>query len=477
MTELQTPSLDNGLWQYDIVNDKYCFSPGICKIFNLNLQDLGSHADFLKLIHPDDIERYSTLFDANIKAARPFISSFRIVLKDETVKEIEENVDFTFDGDGIVTSYFGIVSDVSPFIKLQQERNNEYFLIHTLLKALPNLIFVKNIDTNYSFSFVNDNFATFYGFTPSEIIGKQDKDISTPEQAKSCYISDKLATKHKITSPLVTIEEIPITKRSVKFMQTIKFAHVINGTNYLICSAMDITDLVKARQKAEKSDRMKAAFLNSISHEIRTPMNSIMGFSELLCEAVDTSDMELFRDEIEGHCEQLLKLIENTVFLAGLETAEKEILSENIDIESMLSEIKEHFEGMATKKELDLVYTPHSGSCNIFSNRTGITKLMDCLIDNAIKFTEHGSVAVGYDLKDKCIRLWVKDTGIGIDKVNARKVFKRFFKIDEFSSGLGIGLFICQKIAKLMRGDIGLKSTKGKGTYVWVDLPLDADKQ
>jgi PAS domain-containing protein len=150
MTELQTPSLDNGLWQYDIVNDKYCFSPGICKIFNLNLQDLNSHADFLKLIHPDDIERYSTLFDANIKAARPFISSFRIVLKDETVKEIEENVDFTFDGDGIVTSYFGIVSDVSPFIKLQLERNDEYFLIHTLLKALPNLIFVKNIDTNYS---------------------------------------------------------------------------------------------------------------------------------------------------------------------------------------------------------------------------------------------------------------------------------------------------------------------------------------
>jgi len=337
---------------------------------------------------------------------------------------------------------------------------------------LPNLVFVKDIDAGFRFSIVNDNFASFYGFTSAEIIGKYDKDISTPEQAKSCYITDSIASKHDISSPLISVEEIPISPKSVKYMQTIKFAHVINGTNYLICSAMDITDLVKAKQKAEESDKLKSAFLRTISHEIRTPMNSIMGYSQLIGDSKDKNELGLFCEKIKDNSGQLLNLITNIVYLAKLETVKKEIVYENIDMEFLFSIVRNQYEKQIENKKLDFVYIPHDKTNHVYSNKDCIIELMKHFLDNALKFTEHGTISMGYDLEDKGVKIWVKDTGIGIDKKNKKNVFKRFVKLNDFTPGTGIGLYIAQKIAKALKGKIGLNSEVGKGTYIWAELPV-----
>ncbi len=477
MAEHQKTVLENGLWKYNLARGKYYFSPEICKIFNLELQDLKSHDVFLKWIHPADKDHYQALYDEKMKTLQSFILSYRIVLRDNTVKNIEEHVNFLMDEEAHTMFCYGIVSDVSRFIQLQNESNKAYSLINSIMRTLPNLVFVKEIDAGYRFALVNDNFASFYGFTPDEIVGKYDKDISTPEQAKECYITDGIASKHDIASPLISLEKIPISPRVTKYMQTIKFAHVINGTNYLICSAMDITDLVKAKQKAEESDKLKSAFLSSISHEIRTPMNSIMGYAELLGNSRDKDDMDIFCEKVKDNSEQLLNVISDIVYLAKLESGNKNIVCEDTDIELLFTAVESKYEKQVRDKKLKLVYTPHSSHCSIYTNKDGITELLKCFVENAIKFTEKGSITIGYDWEDNGIKIWVKDTGIGFDKKKKKDVFKRFVKLNEFTIGTGIGLYISQKITKSMKGKIGIDSEVGKGSLVWAWLPLNLVKQ
>ena len=100
-------------------------------------------------------------------------------------------------------------------------------------------------------------------------------------------------------------------------------------------------------------------------------------------------------------------------------------------------------------------------------------EIMKLFLDNAIKFTEKGSVSMGYDMENKVLKIWVKDTGIGFDMKDRKKVFNRFVKLNDFATGTGIGLYIAQKVAKSMKGTIGIDSEPGKGTTVWAELPLD----
>ncbi len=473
MTRQLKPNLENGLWKYDLTTSHYSFSIGVCKIFNLRLQDLNSHNAFLKWIHPADIDCYTSSFNEKINTSQPFTLCFRIILQNGTVKDIEESIDFIMDEKGKVISYYGIVSDITMLNVLQNERQEKYTLINSILKTLPNLIFVKNIDAGFKFTLVNDNFASFYGLTSAEVIGKYDKDISTPEQANACYITDNIAARHSITSPVISVEEIPVSQNSIKYMQTIKYAHTINGTNYLICSAMDITDLVIARQKAEESDKLKSSFLSTISHEVRTPMNSVMGFSQLMCDSKNEDERALYCENINNGCVQLLNLITDIVYLSKLESSNQKFIFEDTNIKSLFAIMKSQYEKQMKNKKLNFIYTPHDAPCTVSSNKDGIMEIMKHFLDNAIKFTEKGSVSMGYDMENKVLKIWVKDTGIGFDMKDRKKVFNRFVKLNDFATGTGIGLYIAQKVAKSMKGTIGIDSEPGKGTTVWAELPLD----
>jgi len=165
-------------------------------------------------------------------------------------------------------------------------------------------------------------------------------------------------------------------------------------------------------------------------------------------------------------------LITNIVYLAKLETVKKEIVYENIDMEFLFSIVRNQYEKQIENKKLDFVYIPHDKTNHVYSNKDCIIELMKHFLDNALKFTEHGTISMGYDLEDKGVKIWVKDTGIGIDKKNKKNVFKRFVKLNDFTPGTGIGLYIAQKIAKALKGKIGLNSEVGKGTYIWAELPV-----
>ena len=232
--------------------------------------------------------------------------------------------------------------------------------------------------------------------------------------------------------------------------------------------------LVKARDKAEASDRLKSAFLANMSHEIRTPLNAIVGFSELMAYAGEEEKADYIQI-INSNNELLLKLINDILDLSKLEAGSVELKYEPFDL-------SEHFENMFTSmkqrlKNPDIVLTeinPYH-CCRVTLDRNRVAQIITNYVTNAIKYTSKGSIKMGYACKDGGVYFYVKDTGIGIADDKKGKVFQRFEKLDEFAQGTGLGLSICKAIAEAMGGKVGFESVHNEGSLFWAFLPCEVD--
>ncbi|MBN1181276.1 MAG: hypothetical protein JXB49_03245 [Bacteroidales bacterium] len=239
------------------------------------------------------------------------------------------------------------------------------------------------------------------------------------------------------------------------------------------------TDLEKALKRAEESDKLKTSFLANLSHEIRTPMNAIAGFSSLLKEEKLTADdKEFFSELIDKNIESLLLLINDILDISKIESNQLEIMKRPFNVTLLLEEIYRIYKPRETE-DLIIAYikNPSTEKLYINSDELRIKQVFQNLMDNAIKFTEKGYVHMGYEIIDKTIRFYVKDTGIGILRKDHDKIFKPFTKIEDSKSkiyrGAGLGLSISKSIIKLLDGEIDFFSEINKGTTFYFTLPLD----
>lgn len=252
-------------------------------------------------------------------------------------------------------------------------------------------------------------------------------------------------------------------------------AYKILGTCINIQSFKQIEeDLRKSMKKAQEADRLKSAFLANISHEIRTPLNAIVGFSSLLTSDIEVEEDEkkLFLDTINNNCQLLLKLVNDVIDLSRIESGEDPFNNTPYDLSLLINNL---YVSQASNQNSNLKLTmdiPHeSVIMNIDPDR--ITQLMNNLLNNAFKFTQEGCITIGYTVeKEKGINLFVKDTGKGIDACYLNKIFERFYKVDDFIQGAGLGLSICKVIASKYNGTIKVESNPGCGSTFIVSLPF-----
>ncbi|MEA3446194.1 MAG: PAS domain S-box protein [Bacteroidota bacterium] len=245
-------------------------------------------------------------------------------------------------------------------------------------------------------------------------------------------------------------------------------------------------ELVKAREKAEESDRLKSAFLANISHEIRTPMNAILGFSELLC-ANDTTPKEkkYFQNNILSNGILLLQIINDIMDISRIETGVLKMHNENCNINNILKDIIINTRKTIVEKKKDLkieLQTPKENpNPNIFSDPMRFQQIFTNLIDNAEKFTKSGKIECGYTTKEiegsqSIINIYVRDTGIGIPRDKLEIIFDRFRQVDDSHNreygGAGLGLSITQKLVEAMGGKIIVESSVGSGSVFSVTLPF-----
>lgn len=228
--------------------------------------------------------------------------------------------------------------------------------------------------------------------------------------------------------------------------------------------------LVKARDKAEASDRLKSAFLANMSHEIRTPLNAIVGFSSLLTSTENAAEKELYNSLIGHNNKLLLNLINDVIDLSKIESGYLELRPDWVNLTELLNEsVAEYAHQVPSGVELLTNYPAHDSLVEL--DKLRIKQILSNFLSNALKNTTTGHVEVFYEVDHQSVRIGVKDTGRGIPQNMLEKIFERFEKLDSFAQGAGLGLPICKLIVEKMNGRILVDSQLGIGTTFIIELP------
>ncbi len=235
-----------------------------------------------------------------------------------------------------------------------------------------------------------------------------------------------------------------------------------------------------ALHKASESERLTQSFLANISHEIRTPMNSILGFSQLLEYAeIDSEEHKLYASHVVRGGQQLLSILDSIINLSKIESGIIKPKKEQVFINKILAETFELYNLLAQQKglKMNLKVDLNNDDCYIVSDKALFQLVLNNLVSNAIKYTNKGSVEIGYKLEKKIVEFYVSDTGIGISNRDIETIFKPFRQVQfnhlETTGGAGLGLAIVSKVLHVIGGTIRVDSEPGLGSTFYVKMSLE----
>lgn len=245
------------------------------------------------------------------------------------------------------------------------------------------------------------------------------------------------------------------------------------GSAYQIDQEIKREEQVNSLRNAEEANRLKTAFLANISHEIRTPLNAIVGFSQLIMESPESSSE--FLPIINENTQLLLKLISDILDISRIESGDMHMELNSIDLNDLMGNARSMY-ACGLPPGIDIRTELPAETFILQTDKSCLMQVMHNLLGNAVKFTKEGSIVLGYSLdKDQYVRIFVRDTGVGIDQKHHTYIFERFSKIDSFVQGAGLGLAICKMIIKLLGGQIGVTSDLCKGSEFWFTIPIKSN--
>jgi signal transduction histidine kinase len=270
----------------------------------------------------------------------------------------------------------------------------------------------------------------------------------------------------------------------------IRHNYVIKNVNLLLSERNEQLIIQKdnineALQRAKQSEKLQSVFLANMSHEIRTPMNAIMGFSELLgLDEIDEEESEQFINHIITNSEILLDIMDNIIDIAQLEAGQFALSYAPCRIDELLSELEETFllrlntHKNTDKISLELKLPSNFTDLELYTDRMRLYQIISNLLDNALKFTEQGSIEFGIEKReDSFLHFYVKDTGIGIKPENKELIFNRFRQVeDSFTrrfGGVGLGLSISKSLIDLLGGTIWVESVPDQGSIFRFTHPIN----
>ena len=366
--------------------------------------------------------------------------------------------------------------DITDVIKKRDELRELNQLLDGILNNIPVYLFVKDPADEFKYLYWNKAFAEHSGIPASKAIGHTDYEIFQSEEAEKFRKDDlELLRTHQ----RIDIQETYLTANGeARIVQTLKALVPMEGREPLLIGiSWDTTnlqnieqELIKARIKAEQSDRLKSAFLANMSHEIRTPLNAIVGFSQLLPTADTPEEQKLYSDIINQNSDILLQLINDILDLSKIEAGTLEYVKRPMNLGEVCRTIyavhKERIKG-----GVDFIFNNGEEDLQMEGDPNRIMQVITNFITNATKFTHTGEIRFGFEREGENVRVYVKDTGIGIEKEKVGHIFERFVKLNSFVQGTGLGLSICRMIIEKIGGEIGVTSELGKGSTFYFIIP------
>ncbi|MFH1159664.1 MAG: PAS domain S-box protein [bacterium] len=349
------------------------------------------------------------------------------------------------------------------------------------------------IDNHGIVKSINKEFTRLFGYTQEDLKGKILDDTIVPK-----YLHDEgvRSTNRALTNERVEMESVRQHKNGLLIDVSILVTPIFIEGQIVGAYGIyrDITErkrieksLVLAKEKAEESDRLKSAFLSNMSHEIRTPMNAILGFSSLLSDPDTTpEEREEYINIIKERGNDLMRIISDIIDVAKIESGQLNISIKDCKVNQLMNDLHAVFKLSMQKQgkvQVDLRTSLESNDLDftILSDPQRLRQVISNLLENAIKFTETGTIEFGYSIRNdfgmgKSIIFFVRDTGIGIPPEMHTVIFERFRQVDDSHTrkygGTGLGLTICKNVVHLMGGDLLVESEVGKGTLFKLVLPM-----
>lgn len=372
------------------------------------------------------------------------------------------------------------------YILLLEEEGNKLELTHEWFdeSVLSRKGVLSHFDTGYSPEIMESlNQGKLVKLTRSDI-------VLSLQNRKVNEMLDLLEVKSFILIPFSAHEKIigyigfDATQQQIYW--TDEFVEIFKLTGQIIANAIhrkkDEQELTRAKEKAEESDKLKTAFLASISHEIRTPMNHIMGFLDLMDHIeVDELERQEFLNIIRSSGDSLLRLIDDIIDIAKIESHQMEVKEEKFSIHNFLNDILLTYQDMIpiegkSKLIIELNRADQQPLAEIITDPQRLQQILNNLLSNAVKFTNEGLITFGCKLhSNNMLLFFVSDTGIGIPKEKLGFIFERFRQLDfgytRTYGGTGLGLAISKGLIELLGGEIWVESEINKGTNFYFTIP------
>jgi len=263
----------------------------------------------------------------------------------------------------------------------------------------------------------------------------------------------------------------------VEMLQTFAAQSVV-----AIHNAQLFSEIERKGKELEIANRHKSEFLANMSHELRTPLNAILGFTELIIDNIygDVPDkIKEVLERVEKNGQHLLNLINDVLDLSKIEAGRLKLSINDYSMQSVIETVVTAVEALALEKKLELSINIYDDLVKGKGDEQRISQVILNLIGNAIKFTDQGGVKIEAKIVNQDFSVSISDTGPGLSEEDQQKIFEEFRQADGSSTrkkgGTGLGLSISKKIIEMHKGNIGVKSTLGKGSTFWFSLPINAE--
>ncbi|MCF6181469.1 PAS domain-containing hybrid sensor histidine kinase/response regulator [Lutibacter sp.] len=385
----------------------------------------------------------------------------------------------------------GIARDITEFKKVNDKLIESEEKYKALYENAP--LSYQSLNENGNFIDFNPAWLNTLGYKREEVLGNWFGDFLHPD-----YV-DYFRKNFSEFKKKGYVHNIPfkIRHKNGKYL-TISFEGCIGynpdgSFKQTYCTFKDVTEetkakeeLVKAKEQAEESNRLKSEFLHNMSHEIRTPMNGILGFSELLGDPnLSLEKQQHFIKIIQNSGKLLLRIIDDILEISRLGTKQVKVINEKVCLNDLMVELFSIFDAKAKENKTPLyLKTPLSDEdSSIETDSAKLHKIISNLLENALKYTNKGFIELGYYLEKNNLKIYVKDTGIGILPSKLNVIFDRFTQANEHplnsnASGLGLGLSIAKENAELLGGILKVTSEVMKGSEFVLTLPFkDSSKK
>ena len=492
------------VYQYSIKKNGYLYiSPQAYSLFGYTPDEFIRNPSLVrKLIHPDSFKYFKEHWKKLLRGEVPDFYELKVVSRKNEVIWVQQRNLLIRNKKGEPEAIEGVVTDITEKKLAEEALRQSELQKRSFLNTLPHLAWMKDI--NGAYIVVNESFARRRKMPMEEIIGKTDYDIYSRGDAEkyrkedawiikskeACFFEEKskniwfetfkapiLNENDEVTG--VTGISLDITKRKQIDEELKLYSKKLSEQNEILRIIND--ELVRAKEKAVESDRLKSSFLANMSHEIRTPMNAILGFSDLLkSNKFSDERKERFVEIINSKSRQLLQIITDIIDISKIEAGQIKISNKNFSINDLLRdlEISYHSIQKHEKKPIKLIIHLNLTDANswICADKLRIDQILNNFLSNAFKFTEKGEIELGYQIKeDKTIVFYVRDTGIGISKDEMKIIFDRFRQVsssyDRIYGGTGLGLSISRGLAGKLGGSIWVESEVNKGSTFYLRIP------